>query len=168
MVCGTVFAYQPCAVEAEHHVKIQQGHIMDDVVEGTLCKGTVDITERQKSVFGHTAREGNSVPLGYSYVEGSFWHFCHHDVHRTAAGHGGRYTHDFRILLGKFQQGMSKHILIFLRFRGVVVHKAFARVRIELAGSMPYGNVFFCGRITMSFLRVQMEQLWTLHILHLA
>ena len=78
---STVFTHQSCTVETEHHMQVEQCHIVDDIVEGPLGKGTVDITERQQSVFCHTAGECHRMAFGYADIEGALWHLLHHDVH---------------------------------------------------------------------------------------
>ena len=55
MVRRTVFSHQSCTIEAEHHVQVQQCHIVDDVVEGSLGKSAINVAEREQTVFGHTA-----------------------------------------------------------------------------------------------------------------
>ena len=80
MMGSTIFTHQSCTVETEDHMQVQQRHIMDDVVEGPLGKSTVDITERYKSVFGHTAREGHRMSLGNANIEGALRHLLHHDI----------------------------------------------------------------------------------------
>ena len=51
----TVFSYQPGTIEAEYHMQVQQGYVVDDIVEGPLGEGAVDITERQQPVLCHTS-----------------------------------------------------------------------------------------------------------------
>ena len=63
---------------------------------------------------------------------------------------------------------MSKHVLIFLGFVRVVIHQALTRIWVKLAWCVPYGDVLFRRCITMTFLRVQVQQLRTLHVLHLS
>ena len=156
MMGGSVFAHQSGTVETEDHMQIEQGHIVDDIVEGALGKGAVDIAERQQSVFCHTPRESHRMSFSDAHIEGALRHLLHHDIHRTAAGHGWCHTNNLRILLGQFQKRMAKHVLVFLGFVGVLIHDSLARLRIEFAWGVPGGHIFLSGSIAVSFLRMQM------------
>ena len=79
----TVFTYESCSVEAEYHVQVQEGHIVDNIVEGTLGKGAIDITEGYKTVFRHTTGEGDGMSLSDTYVESPVRNLLHHNIHRT-------------------------------------------------------------------------------------
>ena len=63
---------------------------------------------------------------------------------------------------------MTKHILVFLRFVGIVVHQSLARVRIELAWGVPGGHVFLCRGVAVTLLSVQVQQFRTSHVLNLS
>ena len=167
MVCGTILAHQSRAVKAEHHVQVQQSHVVYDIVECTLCKGAVDIAEGQQSVFGHTAAECHGVSLGYTHIKRAFGHLFHHDVHRAAAGHRRCYTHNPRVLLSQFQQRVSEYILVFLWLGGVVVHQALTRIGVKLARCVPYRHILLGRCIAMSLLGVQVQQFGAGHILQL-
>ena len=107
------------------------------------------------------------MTFGDTDVEGTLRHLFHHNVHRAAGGHGGRHAHDLRILFGQFQKGMTEHILIFLGFVGVVVHDTLTCIWIELAWGVPDGHILLCRGVAVTFLGVQVQQLWTLHVLDL-
>ena len=62
---------------------------------------------------------------------------------------------------------MPEYVLIFLGLVGIFVDDALTSLWVELARGVPGGDVFLCGGIAMSFLRVQMEQFGPLHIFHL-
>ena len=62
---------------------------------------------------------------------------------------------------------MPEHILIFLWFVGIVVHKAFASVWVEFARRMPGGDILLGRCIAVPFLCMQVQQLRPFHILHL-
>ena len=55
MMGRTVFAYQTGTVPAEYDMKVQQGHVVNNVVVSTLRESTIDIAERYQSVFSHTS-----------------------------------------------------------------------------------------------------------------
>ena len=140
---------------------------MDNVVVCTLGKGRVDVTEGLQTVFSHTGGERHGVPLGNAYIEGATRHLLHHDIHRTACRHRWRDTDDTRILLRQFQQRMPEDILVFLRFVGITVNNTLTGLRVELAGSMPCGDIALGRCIAVPFLGVQMQQLRTFHVLYL-
>ena len=167
VVGGAVLAHQSGSVETEHHVEVEQRHVVYDIVVGSLGKGTVDVAEGQQPVLGHASGEGDGVSLGDAHVEGSLGHLLHHDVHRAAGGHGWRHTNDFRILFGQFEQRMSEHVLILLWFVGVAVYDALSGLGVELPRCVPGGHVALCRRIAVPLLGVQVQQLWPLHFLYL-
>ena len=107
------------------------------------------------------------MTFGDADVESALGHLPHHNVHRTAGGHGGRHADNLRILSGQFQKGMAEHVLIFLGFVRVVVHEAFTRVGIELAWGVPDGHVLLRWGIAVTFLGVQVQQFRPLHVLDL-
>ena len=156
MMGGSVFAHQSGTVETEDHMQIEQGHIVDDIVEGALGKGAVDIAERQQSVFCHTPREGHRMSFSDAHIEGALRHLLHHDVHRTAAGHSRCDTDDFGIHLGQFQKGVAKHILVFLGLIRIFIYDTLTCLRIKLAWRVPDGHILLCRCITVSLLGVQM------------
>ena len=62
---------------------------------------------------------------------------------------------------------MTKHILVFLRFRWILVNNALTSLRVKLAWGVPSGHILLCWRIAMTFLGVQVQQFRPLHILDL-
>ena len=62
---------------------------------------------------------------------------------------------------------MSEDILVFLGLGWITVYDAFARLRVELAWGVPCGDVALGGRIAVTFLRMQMQQLRSFHVLQL-
>ena len=140
---------------------------MYDIVECSLCKCTIYVTEGQQSVFGHTSTECYGMSLGYTYVECPFGHLFHHNVHRASTWHGRCHSNYLGVLFCQFKQCMSEYILIFLRLCGVVVHNAFACVWIEFSRCVPCRHILLCRCISVSFLSVKMQQFRSCHILQL-
>ena len=167
MMCGTVFTHQSCTVEADDNGEIQDGEVMNDIVVGALGESTVDVAERQQPVLCHSAGERHGMAFGNTHVEGALRHLLHHDVHRTSCWHGRSHSHYLWILFCEFKQGFAKYLLEFRRLVLTVFTNTFTSIYVKFSGCMPDGCLVFCRCITISFLRVQMEQLRTFHILQL-
>ena len=39
MMRGSVFSYKSRTVKTQYHIQLSDGHIMNDIVKRTLCKG---------------------------------------------------------------------------------------------------------------------------------
>ena len=164
MMGRTIFSYQSGTVEAEHYRQVEECHVVDDIVVGTLCKRTVDVAERYQSILCHTTREGDCMSLGDTYIEGAVWHRLHHDVHRASGRHGWRHTYDLRVLLGKFQQGLSEDILKLRRLVAVVGNDSLAGFRVKLAWCMPDGSTLLGWFVSLALGGMQVEQLRSFHV----
>ena len=79
----TVLSYESCPVKTDYDWQVQNGSIVDDVIVSPLCKRTIDVAERLQTFFCQSGTERHGMPLGNSYVESTFGHRLHHDVHRT-------------------------------------------------------------------------------------
>ena len=55
MMGRSVFTYQSGTVKTHDNRQVEQCHVVDDVIVGTLCKRTVDIAEWDETVFRHTS-----------------------------------------------------------------------------------------------------------------
>ena len=169
VVCGPVAAHQSGAVQTEHHVQAQDGHVVNDVVVGALRKGAVYVAEGQQPLLGHAGREGDGVSLGDAHVEGSLGHLLHHDVHRAASGHGGCHAHDAGVLPRQLEQRLAEHLLVLhLLTASVVALQQLARLGVELSRCVPHGGVVLAGCKAVALLRVQVQQLRPFHVLQLA
>lgn len=118
---------------------------MNDIVVGALGKGAVDITERLQAVLCHTAREGHSMALGDAHVEDTVGHGLHHDVHRTARGHGWGDAYNLRILLSELQEGLAEDVLKLWWAVAVVVDDALTRSGVEATGACHTVAFFSAG-----------------------
>ena len=161
---GAVLAHNAGPVETEHYMKPVDGHIVDDVVIGTLGKGGIDVAEGDESFLGHSCREGDGVSFGNAHIEGSVGHFSHHDVHAASRGHGRCYTYDVGVVACQFQQCFSKDILIAGWFARVLLLEAFACFGIEFPRGVPQGGILLCSGESLSFFGVDVEHLGTLHV----
>ena len=147
---------------------MQQCHVVDDIVVSPLGEGTVDVAERQQSVFGHAARESDGMPLSDADVEGALRHLLHHDVHRAARRHGRRHADDAVVLAGQFQQRLAEDILESGWLVGGVLDDALTGLRVKFARRMPDSDILLGRGVAMSFLSVQVQQLRSLHVLQLS
>ena len=55
MMGWSVFTYQSGTVQTHDNRQVEQCHVVDDVIVGTLYKRTIDIAEWDESVFRHTS-----------------------------------------------------------------------------------------------------------------
>ena len=168
VVRGTIGAHQSGSVEADDHVEAQDGHVVDDVVVGPLCKRGIDVAERQQPILCHTCRESDGVALGDAHVESAVGHGLHHDVHRAARRHGWRNTHDARIQPCQFEERLAKHTLELWRLSAGVALLQLSCLGVELPWGVPHRRVVLGGRIAVSLLRMQVQQLGASHVLNLS
>ena len=169
MVCGAVLAHDARTVQTKDHVLAADGHVVNDVVVGTLCKTGVNVAHRYESVLCHTGREGYGMPLGNSHIEASVGHLLHHYVHGASCGHGRGHANYTVVLACHFQQGFSEHVLITGRHvgRGIVAD-ALSRFGVELAGCMEGGGVLHGRLVAVAFLRVYVQESRAAHFLYAA
>ena len=165
MMRSTILAHDASPIEAEHHMKVSYRHIMYDVVIGTLCKGTVDITERYHALFCQSPSEGGSMSLSNTHVKGPVRHCLHEFVHRAASRHSRRDAHYLVISLRQFHESLAKDILVL---SPLILIEAFARLRIKASRGMPYRSRLFSRLIAFSLNSVNMKQFRATHILQLA
>ena len=55
VMCRSVLADQSGTVQTEYHVQLEDGNVVNDIVEGTLRERAVDVTKRLQPLFGHTS-----------------------------------------------------------------------------------------------------------------
>ena len=167
MMGRSVLTHQSRTVQTDDDRQLEDSHVVDDIIVGTLREGTVDIAERLQTVLGHTRRERNGVSLGDADIEGTCGHLLHHDVHRATGRHGRCHADDTLVLARQLQEGLAKDILELRRLVVLGSFEYLSCLGIELTRRMPYGLIVLCRCIAMTFLRVQVEQLRTFHVLQL-
>src|SRR5574344_254749 len=168
MMRSAILSHQSSPVQTENHRQIEYSYIMDDIIESTLCKSTIDIAERLQSILSHTATESHGMSLGDAHIEHAVGHILHHDVHGASSRHSRCNTHDFGVLFRQFQQCFTEHVLIFRRLVTGILNKTFACIHIKLTRSMPDSRMLLGRFISFTLHGMQMEQFWTLHLLQLA
>ena len=136
MVRGTVFAHKAGTVETHHHLQFLQRHIVDNLVVGPLHKRGIDVAERHHALRGKSRGEGDGVLLGDTHVETTVGHGLHHNIQRATRWHCGSYAHYLGIFPCKFEDGISKHLLITQRLVFFVGFLLFAGVHVVFAGSV--------------------------------
>ena len=106
------------------------------------------------------------MSLSDTHIKHAVRHRIHHDIHRTTRRHGRGHTHNLRVLLCQFQQGLSKHLLeLWWMGLSVIVLDALTRIGVELTRSMPDCGILFGWCITISLGRVDIEELRSFHLL---
>lgn len=164
MMRWSILAHDTCSVQTKDHIESADGHVVDDVVIGSLSEGRIYVAERKQSFRSQSAGEGYSVSFCDSYVESSLWHSLHHDVHAATCGHGRRYTHDLGILFSQLQQCMSEDILIFGWHAVCVDFDALSCFRVELSWGVKLDGILLCSLESFAFHRVDMKQFRALHV----
>ena len=76
---------------------------------------------------------------------------------------GWCHAYDLRVLLGKFQQGLSEDILKLRRLVAVVGNDSLAGFRVKLAWCMPDGSTFLGWFVSLALGGMQVEQLRAFH-----
>ena len=164
---GAILSYDTGPVEAEHNRQIEDGGIVNDVIVGSLSKSTVDIAEWHQAILRHACGERYSMSFCYTYVKSALGHRFHHDIHGTPRRHSRCNSDNFRILLRKFEQGFTKHILKLLWCVGSIIRYPLARFRVKFSRCMPHGGTLLCRLIALSLDSMKMKNLWTAHVLNL-
>ena len=167
VVGRSVFAYQSGTVQTEYYRQIEQRHVVDDIIIGSLCKRTVDIAERLQSVFRHTGRESHGMSFCDTHVEHTVGHSLHHDIHRATGRHGRCHTHDLLVFLRQFEQGISENILELRRLVAGISDDTLSSLRVEFARRMPDGGTLLGRFITLALGGMEMQELRSLHVLEL-
>ncbi len=160
----SVFSHQTRAVKAEHHRQFLQGHVVDNLVVGTLGERRIDIAERHHALRRQSGGKGNGVLFGDAHVEHPFRHLLHHHVERASRRHGGRDAYDAWIGFGQFDDGFSENVLIFGREAQIDARRnELARPHIEFSGRVVKGGGFFGFFQAFPFLGNDMQQLGALN-----
>ena len=168
MMSCSILPYQSCSVETEHDVQAAKRHIVDDMIEGTLSKGRVDVAERYHTLFGKSAGKGNSMTLCYSDIESSLGHFVHHDGKAATRCHRWSDADYLVVLTSQLQKRLTKDILELRWHTLCIVAQTLSGLRIVLARSMENGRILLGRLEALAFNGMQMQQLGPLHILYLA
>ena len=169
VVGGAVFAHEAGAVEAEGDGQVEQRHVVDDVVVGSLGEGGVDVAEGQQPLLGHACGEGDGVALGYAHVEGAGGKGLHEDVHGAACGHGGGDAHYAVVLLGQLEERVAEDVLELRRLRGGrLLDEAASGGYVEAPRGVPEGG-FALGRlVALALDGVYVEELGASHVFDFA
>src|SRR5258705_3273430 len=110
MMRGTVFTNKTGAVKTEDHRQLLDGHVMDDLVVGTLHKGRINIAEDPHALGSHAGRQGDGMLLAYAHIKSTSWHLLHHEFQGGAAGHGRSDPEYFRIHLCQLDEGEAEDV----------------------------------------------------------
>ena len=87
-----------------------------------------------------------------AHIKCTVWHFVHHEFERRTTWHCRCNTHNFCILFCQFNDGMSKHILVFGRLYSIEFFLLnFTGYFIKQSWCMPFCLVFFCKLIAFTF-----------------
>ena len=168
MVRRPVLSDQSCAIQAQDYRQVEQRRVVYNIVIRPLCKGCVNVAKGLQSLFRHTGRERHSMALRNAHIKSPIRHFAHQDVHRAARRHCRRDADDSLIRARKLEQRFSKHVL---KLRGLLCRafaQAFAAFRVKFARCVPNRRRLFRRFESFALYCVQVEQLWSFHLLDLA
>ena len=107
------------------------------------------------------------MSFGDAHVEDAVGHLVHHQVERATRRHSRRYANYLRVLLRKFDDSASEHVLVAQRLRRSVAGESLARVGVELAGCVPYRSRFLGRFVSLALHRVQVQEFRAAHVLQL-
>ena len=108
VMCLAVAPHQARPVHAQDHMKLFQGHIMDEHVIASLQKSGVHSKHRQQTLSRHARRHGDAMSLGDTHVEKAVREGFGKAGKARAVGHGGSDGADPGILPGEVRQDLSK------------------------------------------------------------
>ena len=163
VVGHSVLSDKSGAIDAEHHRQRRYRHIMDYLVVGTLQKRRVYRHKRTHARFGETAGKRHGMPLRYPHVKRALRIDSLKLAYRCARRHGGGDAHYPAVGLGKLNQCLSEHILIFRRTRSLASEQLSGH-RVEAAGSVPHGGVGLCRGVTFTLDSAKMQQFGPFYI----
>ena len=161
MVGGAVGANEAASVQTENHVQVLDGHVVDDLVVGTLHERGVDVAEGHQATGGHPRAERHGMLFSDAHVKGAVRHFLHHEFQAAPGRHGGGHPYDPTVGLGQFNDAVPKHVLE-LGWLGFVVpaFEDFTRILVEEARRVPFrGASCLRGRVSGAFPGHHMKQL---------
>lgn len=68
-------------------------------------------------------------------IEDALRHLFHHDIHRTARGHGRRHTDNAWVLFRQFQERLAEDLTIFQRLLRRALCNTLSRGDVKLPGA---------------------------------
>ena len=139
---------------------------MHHLIEGSLHKGRVDVTEYPQSLCSKSCTKCYGMLLADAHIKCTVRHFLHHKLQGTTTWHSRSNAKYFVVHFCQLYHGMSKNILISwcLRCRRSLLQYLSCYL-IKQTRCMPLGLIFFCQRKALSFYRYYMQQLRTRYFL---
>ena len=164
----SVFADQPCPVEAHHDVQMLERHVVDYVIVGPLHERRINIAERDHAGRSQPGRERDGMSLGYADVEATLRHLGHHPIQRASGRHRGRNADDTVVDPCELQNRLAENILIERGTAAFGMLHPLPGLGIEYARRMPYPLVLFGRPVALALDRQHMQQLRPGYLLQIA
>ena len=170
MVCHAVLSDEPGPVDAEGDGQALYGHVVYDMVVGTLKETRIYSHERQHTVLGEAAGEGDGVAFGDADVENAVGHFFLQDRHRCAGRHCGGDAYDAPVGACEFCERESEYILVLerLALRALFLACTLSCGGVEFAGGVPVGRIALGGFVAFALDGAQVKQSRALHVADVA
>ena len=105
MMGRAIGAGQPGAVEREDDGQILQGDLLEDLIEGTLQEGGVDVADRAGAGLGHAGGEGDRMRFADADIEEPQRVIGPHLFELVPLAHGGGDDRHPRILVHELMDG---------------------------------------------------------------
>ena len=165
MVGRTVRAHQSGPIQAEHHRKVLQAHIVEHLVIGPLGKGGINSCHRPFSRRGYSSCQGDSMLFSNPHVKKALRVPLTEGLESRTSGHGCRNSQDIRILRRQLQHGIAEYLGIGRRLGALRL--LFSRQGIEGAHAMESFRFDFRRQISLAFLGAHMDQHRSIQLGHL-
>ena len=96
-------------VDGKDNILLQQVHIMDDLVIGTLQEGGVDTDYRQHSLAGKARCKGHSMLLCHAHIKETLGVGVCKELQARTILHGGRDGTDLLVFRALLVQNITEH-----------------------------------------------------------
>ena len=160
MVGGAVVAHQSGPVNGQHHMKMEHGHILNQLVEGALQEGGVNGYHRDHPLLGKSSCHGHCMFLRNANIKQPLGVLLHKPQQAGAPGHGGGDGTDFGILFRQIHNGISKGI----REGAHLSCQLLAGCCIEFSNAVEFGGVILRKLIAAALAGHHMDKGRLLHI----
>ena len=154
MMRGPVVAHKPGPIHSENHMKIQHGHILKNLVVGSLEKGGINRHHRDHALLGKAACHGDRVLLRNAHIKQPLRETAHEAQQTGTAGHGCCNGANPGILLSQLHHGFSKRIGVSLH----LVPQLLTGCRVKLADPVELGRILLRKAVASSLLGHHMNQ----------
>ena len=108
MVSLSVLPHQSGPVNTQHHMKVVDGHVVNEHVIGALEEGGIDSKDGDGPLLCHASRHGDGTALGDAYIEEAVGAGGLEMLQPSPGGHGRRNGTDPPVLPAQPGQGPAE------------------------------------------------------------